>query len=107
MKEEKMNDEGGSVTAPAPAKASSFVPPTLDEIKSFFNEQHLNGDADQFYCFYSSNGWKVGRNPMKDWRAAARGWSKKEKDFTSKRNAPKDYRKDVPFSAADYKATIF
>ena len=48
----------------------TFVVPTLEELKTEFP----NLDANRFHDFYTSKGWKVGREPMKDWKAAARNW---------------------------------
>ena len=59
-------------------KATRFIKPTIDEIKTFLNEQEYETDidryADRFYNFYESKGWKVGKEKMKDWKAAIRGW---------------------------------
>lgn len=59
-------------------KATRFITPTIDEIKTFLNEQEYETDidryADRFYNFYESKGWKVGKEKMKDWKAAIRGW---------------------------------
>lgn len=57
---------------------SRFIPPTVDEVRAYCIEKGYALDADRFVDFYTSNGWKVGRNPMKDWRAAVRTWSGKE-----------------------------
>ena len=51
-----------------------FVKPTLEEIKNYFAEKGYEGESERFYDFYSSKGWMVGKNPMKDWRAAVRNW---------------------------------
>lgn len=48
----------------------TFIVPTLEELKNEFP----NLDAQRFHDFYSSKGWMVGKNKMKDWRAAARNW---------------------------------
>lgn len=60
------------------AKSNRFVKPTLDEIKIFLKEQEydtdIDGYANRFYNFYESKGWKVGKEKMKDWKAAIRGW---------------------------------
>jgi hypothetical protein len=48
----------------------TFVVPTLEELKNEFP----NLDAQRFHDFYSSKGWMIGKNKMKDWRAAARNW---------------------------------
>jgi hypothetical protein len=59
-------------------KATRFIKPTIDEIKTFLNEQEYETDTDRyanrFYNFYESKGWKVGKEKMKDWKAALRGW---------------------------------
>ena len=54
--------------------AEKFVKPTLEEIKTYFAEKGYEGESERFYDFYSSKGWMVGKNPMKDWRAAVRNW---------------------------------
>lgn len=53
-----------------------FVPPNLEEVKHFFEEEKSSKlEAEKFFNYFQSNGWKVGgRAPMKDWRAAARNW---------------------------------
>ena len=51
-----------------------FSKPSLEELHSYIKEKNLNVDAQNFYDYYESNGWKVGRNPMKDWRATLRRW---------------------------------
>lgn len=57
-------------------KVKRFVKPTVDEIRAYINEKGYAFDAEAFYAFYESNGWKVGRNPMKNWRMACTTWSK-------------------------------
>lgn len=59
---------------------SRFVPPSVEEVSQYAAEKHLVMDAERFCDFYGSNGWKVGRNPMKDWRSAARGWAARERE---------------------------
>ena len=51
-------------------KRDRFKAPTLEELKKEFP----NLDAQRFHDFYSSKGWMIGKNKMKDWRAAARNW---------------------------------
>lgn len=53
-----------------------FQKPTLEEVKSYCQERDNKVDAEKWFDFYSSNGWKVGKNPMKDWKAAVRTWEK-------------------------------
>lgn len=59
-------------------KSKRFIKPTLDEIKSYINENNLNVNAQYWYDYYESNGWKVGKNSMKDWKACVRRWNKTE-----------------------------
>jgi hypothetical protein len=58
------------------AKAKRFVKPNVEDIIDYCNERNNYVDAQKFYDYYSSNGWKVGKNPMKDWKAAVRTWEK-------------------------------
>ena len=51
-------------------KSKVFKAPTLEELKTEFP----NLDAQRFHDFYSSKGWMIGKNKMKDWKAAARNW---------------------------------
>lgn len=53
-----------------------FTPPTLDEIKDFCLERKNNVFPQRFFDFYTSKGWMIGKNKMKDWRAAVRTWEK-------------------------------
>lgn len=53
-----------------------FQKPTLSEVKEYCQSRLNTVDADKFIDHYESVGWKVGRNPMKDWRASVRTWEK-------------------------------
>ena len=55
-----------------------FTPPTIEEIKEYCKERNNGVDAERFHSYYTANGWKVGRNPMKDWKAAVRTWEEKK-----------------------------
>lgn len=61
-----------------PQPAKRFTPPTLDEVTAYCESRHNDVNPQRFIAYYESNGWKVGRNPMKDWRAAVRTWEAKE-----------------------------
>ena len=56
-----------------------FTPPTIDEVKEYCKERNNSVDPESFINFYESKGWFVGKNKMKDWRAAIRTWEKNEK----------------------------
>lgn len=58
-------------------KRKAFTPPTVQEVEQYCAECGLkNVDAQHFIDHYESNGWKVGKNPMKNWRSAVRNWSR-------------------------------
>ena len=57
-------------------KRKRFIPPTFEEVKSYCDERKNNVDPNKFIDYYESNGWMVGRNKMKDWKAAVRSWEK-------------------------------
>jgi hypothetical protein len=59
-------------------KHRKFIKPIIEEIKSYCRERNNTVDADKFFNHYESNGWRVGKNPMKDWRAAVRTWENSE-----------------------------
>ena len=67
-----------------------FVPPTLEEVQAYCLERNNNVDAERFINHYTSNGWLVGKNKMKDWKAAVRTWEKSDynKAKGSDNNAP-------------------
>lgn len=70
---------------------SHFVPPTIEEINDFVITFGLSMDGQQFFDYYTANGWKVGKNAMKDWKAACRNWAARQRDYEGKRKvAPKE-----------------
>lgn len=56
----------------------AFAIPSLSDVSSFILEKKIKVDAEAFINFYNSNGWKVGANPMTDWRAAILNWEKRK-----------------------------
>ena len=59
-------------------KRKRFEKPTLSEIEQYCIERNNNVNAEHFFDYYESNGWKVGKNSMKDWKAAVRTWERSE-----------------------------
>lgn len=57
-----------------------FIKPTLEEVRQYCLERKNKIDAEKFIDYYESNGWKVGRNSMKDWKAAIRTWEQRNKE---------------------------
>lgn len=58
------------------AHRARFAPPTLDEVRAYCRERKNSVDPERFMDYYQANGWRVGKNPMKDWKAAVRNWEK-------------------------------
>ena len=58
---------------------TKFTPPTVDEVRSYCQERKNGIDPEAFIDFYQSKGWKVGKNTMKDWKAAVRTWEKRDR----------------------------
>lgn len=61
-----------------------FAPPTIEEIFLYCSERKNKVDAERFFNFYESKGWMVGKNKMKDWKAAVRTWEKSDKQAPEK-----------------------
>lgn len=57
-------------------ESKRFIKPTIQEIQAYIFEKGYTFDAEAFFAFYESNGWKVGKNPMKNWKMACTTWSK-------------------------------
>lgn len=64
---------------PEKPKRKNFVKPTVEEIAAFCKEKNYNINAQQFFNYYESNGWKIGRNAMKSWQAAVQNWNMRDK----------------------------
>lgn len=62
-----------------PKPRRKFQKPTTEEISAYCEERHNGIDAQRFYDYYEANGWKVGKNPMKNWKAAVRNWEQRQK----------------------------
>ena len=66
-----------------------FKKPSLEEVKEYCQERNNNINAEHFIDYYDANGWKVGKNPMKDWKAAIRTWERNRSgnnEITSRSN---------------------
>ncbi len=70
--------EENAASGALPASKPRFTKPTLEEIIAYCEERGNNVDPQAFYDFYESKGWKVGNQPMKDWRAAVRTWERRQ-----------------------------
>lgn len=75
----KYNDNGFNKLNPNNRKEGvRFQKPTIEDIKVYCIVRKNRVDPVAFYNYYESNGWRVGKNPMKDWKAAVRTWESRE-----------------------------
>ena len=77
-----------------------FIIPTIEEIKSYCRERNNQVDPQSFLDHYTSNGWMVGKNKMKDWKASARTWEKRKFENVTKRQLQVD--KSTPTQTKEY-----
>lgn len=62
-------------------KTSIFIPPTKEDVEQYCDEKGIFGfDAERFIDYYTSKGWMIGKNKMKDWRAAVRTWLRNDRE---------------------------
>jgi len=81
-------------------KRKKFVKPSLEEVQQYCNERNNNINAEHFIDYYEANGWKVGKNPMKDWKAAIRTWEKRDNKTTKRKEIVPDWlNKDIKSEA--------
>jgi len=78
--------------------------PTIEDIKAYCLERGNNIDPNEWYDYYSANGWKVGRNPMKDWKACVRYWEQKHKE---QKGFPKPYQQEDDYYEQERKKKEF
>ena len=67
-----------SMGTAVPKQPKRFKPPSIDEVRAYCRERRNQVDAEKFIDYYTSNGWKVGKNSMKDWKASVRTWEKND-----------------------------
>ena len=84
-----VNVNGDEESKKGAKQSSRFTPPTREEAAAYVKEQGLTRvDLDKFFDYYASNGWKVGKNSMKDWKAVLRNWNRNEKDNVKQKFTP-------------------
>ena len=66
---------------------AEFVPPTLEEVESYFAVNCLRGSASKFYNYYESNGWTRQGFPIAKWEPVACIWSDRERGYDAERKA--------------------
>ena len=68
-------------------KPKRFTKPPVDDVRQYMAELNMNDMSQRFVDYYESNGWKVGKNPMKDWKAAVRTWKQQNNDKQPKQQS--------------------
>lgn len=104
-KEKKEEDKENHLTVVK--EKLRFSPPTLEEVQAYCRERGNKVDAEKFTDFYASKGWKVGNQPMKDWKAAVRTWERddrgygKSKTVSAQNYQQRDYTEDELLAVGD------
>ena len=79
-------------------KVARFQKPTIEQLKEYMSEQGMNDIAENWLNHYEANGWMVGKNKMKDWKASVRTWKINQKNNSA---TPQVVHKKV-FNLSDY-----
>lgn len=93
VKNEQDNNTSFNNTFNRESKAR-FTPPTREDVQAYCRERNNKVDAERFIDYYTANGWQVGKNKMKDWKAAVRNWERSEKNF----NKPTQKASEIDYS---------
>ena len=78
-----------------------LVKPNVEEIESYCKERNNSVDAQQFFDYYESKGWKVGKSPMKDWKASVRTWEKNDYGYHNKTVSEEPTKTQLNFIKAE------
>ena len=77
-------NEKGVIGGDVATKRRAFVAPSLEMVKDYFlTIDGSDTDAECFYDHFTANGWRTGKNPIKDWKAAARNWMRRKSEFNT------------------------
>lgn len=91
-------------------KRAHFVPPTLENVSVYCQENGYEINAQKFIDFYTSKGWMIGKNKMQDWKAAVRNWSRQERKESEKaanKSKPASQNRFNNFHQRDYDFTEY
>ena len=69
---ERTGESGDAFASTSPSK--KFIPPTVEQVEEYCSKKGFQINVRLFMDYYTANGWKIGKNPMRDWRAAVRTW---------------------------------
>lgn len=82
LDKDSLVDDSGEESPTTKTKRKRFTPPTVEEVQAYCRERKNNVNAQRFVDYYTANGWKAGRNPMKDWKACVRTWEQNQRPQT-------------------------
>ncbi len=84
-----------------------FTAPTIEDVKAYCKERGNRVDPERFIDYYTANGWKVGKNPMKDWKAAVRTWEKGDQSpRTGKKRNTLDNYEEKPYDPEECRRSV-
>lgn len=69
-------------------ECARFAPPTIEEVSQYCLERNKGVDPNKWFNHYQANGWMVGRNKMKDWKAAVRTWEREDYKTQARKKRP-------------------
>ena len=95
---EHMENENENEDLIEKKKVARFQKPTIEQLKEYMREQGMNDIAENWLNHYEANGWMVGKNKMKDWKASVRTWKTNQKNNSA---TPQVVHKKV-FNLSDY-----
>lgn len=100
-KEEKSREYMSRAGKPAQNRSLASIPPKREDVEQYITDQRYPFSVDEFMDYYQSNGWRVGKQKMKDWKAAVRNWARREKEYTKqKTNQALNYAQRTPAEAS-------
>lgn len=87
------------------SKTKHFTPPPLSDVSQYCQERNNNIDPQRFIDFYESKGWMIGKNKMKDWKAAVRNWERSNSNDRTTSNAGKNNGKsEIDWSKFEFQS---
>ncbi len=81
---------------------SRFTPPTVEEVQAYCRERQNNVDPQRFIDYYEARGWLIGKNKMKDWKAAVRTWERSGYNNSSSRSPAPQQQKQMSTTAENF-----
>ena len=107
---DNVNDNDNYIKKDSPkgeSKEKRFAPPSLDEVKEYCQERNNGIDPQRFINFYEAKGWMIGKNKMKNWKAAVRNWESRDKSEVPKESKAKEWGRSIYDPAQEQNAPRF